>query len=355
MPDRTSRYLRRAAPGTHGRCPRSRAPRRRSCCQPACSASSRTTRSRSARGRTSSASGSRALAATLAAVALTIVGARRNDGRTVLLGTAFTVMAALLALHGLATPGIILAYNGLVGFTGGPRRCRSAAPCSRSRLCPSLRRPRGVAASWCSRPVLLVAIAGSGPRACSDPSLLNGIPQARRPDRARRARGVAVVFYGVLLLRARADLPAHAAPGRPRRRRRAGLAAGAPCRRRCCSRGPTSAGGSATCSSSSGILAVGVQVALDLRRSAQSRPLSGDLRAAELVAEEEAFLGARVRALDPAPRREGRVDRGAHAPGGDARRPGRRGARPPATPPARSWRSAGCSTTSASSGSPTRS
>jgi len=47
----------------------------------------------------------------------------------------------------------------------------------------------------------------------------------------------------------------------------------------------------------SGIVAVGVQVALDLRRSAQSRPLSGDLRAAELVAQEEAFLGARVRAL----------------------------------------------------------
>ena len=39
------------------------------------------------------------------------------------------------------------------------------------------------------------------------------------------------------------------------------------------------------------------QVALDLLRSAQSRPLSGDLLAAELVAEEEAFLGARVRAL----------------------------------------------------------
>ena len=59
-----------------------------------------------------------ALAATAAAIAPTIAGARRRDGRTVLLGTAFTVMAALLALHGLATPGIILGYNGLVGFTG---------------------------------------------------------------------------------------------------------------------------------------------------------------------------------------------------------------------------------------------
>jgi HD-GYP domain-containing protein (c-di-GMP phosphodiesterase class II) len=47
----------------------------------------------------------------------------------------------------------------------------------------------------------------------------------------------------------------------------------------------------------SGIVVVGIQVALDLQRSAQSRPLSGDLSAEELVAEEEAFLGARVRAL----------------------------------------------------------
>ena len=46
-----------------------------------------------------------------------------------------------------------------------------------------------------------------------------------------------------------------------------------------------------------GIIIVGTAVAVDLHRSVQSRPLVGDLRAAELVAEEEAFLGARVHAL----------------------------------------------------------
>src|SRR5581483_12214803 len=46
-----------------------------------------------------------------------------------------------------------------------------------------------------------------------------------------------------------------------------------------------------------GIALVGVPVAADLRRAAASRPLTGDLSAAELVAEEEAYLGARVRAL----------------------------------------------------------
>jgi putative nucleotidyltransferase with HDIG domain len=47
-----------------------------------------------------------------------------------------------------------------------------------------------------------------------------------------------------------------------------------------------------------GIAIVGIPVAIDLRRSAaRSRPLLGDLRGAELVAEEEAFLGSHVRAL----------------------------------------------------------
>src|SRR5207248_3039460 len=46
-----------------------------------------------------------------------------------------------------------------------------------------------------------------------------------------------------------------------------------------------------------GILAVGIPVALDLARSVQSRPLSGDLHASELVLAEEAFLGSHVRAL----------------------------------------------------------
>ena len=36
-----------------------------------------------------------------------------------LVGTAFTAMAALLSLHGLATPGVILGFNGLVALSGG--------------------------------------------------------------------------------------------------------------------------------------------------------------------------------------------------------------------------------------------
>jgi HD-GYP domain-containing protein (c-di-GMP phosphodiesterase class II) len=46
-----------------------------------------------------------------------------------------------------------------------------------------------------------------------------------------------------------------------------------------------------------GILVVGIAVAVDLARAAQSRPLVGDLTASELVAAEDLFLGSQVRAL----------------------------------------------------------
>jgi putative nucleotidyltransferase with HDIG domain len=46
-----------------------------------------------------------------------------------------------------------------------------------------------------------------------------------------------------------------------------------------------------------GIAVVGASLVFDLRRGRRSRALVGDLRAAEIVASEEAYLGARVRAL----------------------------------------------------------
>jgi HD-GYP domain-containing protein (c-di-GMP phosphodiesterase class II) len=46
-----------------------------------------------------------------------------------------------------------------------------------------------------------------------------------------------------------------------------------------------------------GIAVVGASTAYDLRRGRRSRPLVGDLRAREIVVSEEAYLGARVRAL----------------------------------------------------------
>jgi hypothetical protein len=235
-----------------------------------------------------------ALAATGAAVALTIAGARRNDGRTVLLGTAFTVMAALLALHGLATPGIILPYNGLVGFTGAATLPIGGAVLALSAL-PSLRRPRGVRRLLALQAVLLVAIAALGTICMLHPSLLNGVPKPGDPV-AYAALSVAALFYGVLLLRAERTYRL------TRRRGDLGVVVGLVW---LLAAVPPAMLLTYTdlgwwfghLLELSGIVVVGVQVALDLQRSAQSRPLSGDLSAAELVAEEEAFLGARVRAL----------------------------------------------------------
>ena len=59
-----------------------------------------------------------ALVATAAAVALTTAGARAGDARTVVVGGGFSVMAALLAVHGLVTPGVLVGQNGVIALTG---------------------------------------------------------------------------------------------------------------------------------------------------------------------------------------------------------------------------------------------
>jgi HD domain len=238
--------------------------------------------------------GCTAVVATAAAVALTIAGARRGDGRTVLLGTAFTVMAALLALHGLATPGIILPYNGLVGFTGAATLPIGGAVLALSAL-PSLRRPRGITRLLVLQGALVAAIVGLGTWGMLEPEILNGIPEPG-DSIALGALAVACLFYGVLILRAlrtflltrrRGDLAVVVGV--------AWLTAAVP---------PAMLFtyldlgwwlGHAF--ELVGIVLVGIPVAADLRRAAESRPLSGDLSAAELVAKEEAYLGSQVRAL----------------------------------------------------------
>jgi hypothetical protein len=235
-----------------------------------------------------------ALAATGAAVALTIAGACRNDGRTVLLGTAFTVMAALLALHGLSTPGIILPYNGLVGFTGAATLPIGGAVLALSAL-PALRRPRNIRRLLVLEGLLVVAILALGTAGMLDPHLADDVPKPGDPL-ALAALGVAVAFYLLLLFRAMRTFLLT--------RRRLDLMAGI---------------GIVWLTAAvppallltyqdlgwwlghlfelTGIVLVAIPVATDLRRTAESRPLSGDLSAAELVAKEEAYLGSRVRAL----------------------------------------------------------
>jgi putative nucleotidyltransferase with HDIG domain len=235
-----------------------------------------------------------ALAAALAAIALSIGGIKRGDGRVVLVGTGFTVMAALLAIHGLATPGVIVGMNGVIAFTGGATLPVGGAVLALSAL-PALRRPHGIRALVVLQIVSVVAILTLGIVGMAFPSTVPSMPQPGSPS-AVAALVIGIVFYGLLTLR---SLKTYLLT-----RRTAdlfvviGIA------------WLTAALPPALLLSFTdlgwwlghgfelvGIVLVGATVAADLQRSAQSRPLVGDLRARELVAQEETFLGTRVRAL----------------------------------------------------------
>ncbi len=82
------------------------------------------------------------LLAASCAIAMSVIGARRNDGRAVWTGMAFSVIATIL-IHGLATPGVILPNNGLVRVAGALNLSICGAILAASGL-PMLRRPRRV-------------------------------------------------------------------------------------------------------------------------------------------------------------------------------------------------------------------
>ena len=53
-----------------------------------------------------------------ASVTMSVIAMRREDVHALWLGMGFSVMATLLVIHALATPGIILPANGLVQLAG---------------------------------------------------------------------------------------------------------------------------------------------------------------------------------------------------------------------------------------------
>ncbi len=233
--------------------------------------------------------------ATAAALALTVAGARQQDGRAVLVGVAFSVMAALLFLHGLTTPFVWFDMNGVVALTGGLTIPVGGAILALSAL-PAVARPGAV------RPLLwllaasVVAILGLGLAALVDPALVPGVPEARSWE-AWTLLAVGLLFYGILALRALRTyrlthrggdlsvaigivwLAAAMIPALTQDYWNIGwwIAHGLEL---------------------AGIALVAFPVALDLKRgAAQSRPLAGDISAVQLVLHEEAFLGSHVRAL----------------------------------------------------------
>ena len=232
--------------------------------------------------------------AAVAAIALTVVGARRNDGRTVLLGTAFTVMTALLAVHGLATPGILVGETGVIAVAGAAVLPVGAAVLALSAL-PSLRRPSAVRRLLVLQVVLVGAILTFGAIGLFAPDSLPSVPESG--STAAKTLMVAGFFFF-------AWPAARAARTFALTRRLADLSvllgitwlAVALYPQLMMNYGEIGwwAGHALELV---GVVLVGAPVALDLWRSTQSRALVGDFKAADLVRAEEAFLGPRIHAL----------------------------------------------------------
>jgi len=235
-----------------------------------------------------------ALVAAAAALGLTVVGARRSDTRTVLVGTAFAVMASLLALHGFSTPGVWFGNNGVVAITGGATLPAGAIVLVFSVL-PLPRVLRNVVPFLLVEAMLLATILGLGVSALIWPSLLPAVPAPGGRD-ALALLAVGMLAFGLVTLRAvrtflltRRVLDLVVAVG---------LVWLATALVPALTMDYTQLGwwiGHEV--ELDGILVIGVAVAIDLARAAQSRPLAGDLTAAELVASEDLFLGSQVRAL----------------------------------------------------------
>jgi hypothetical protein len=235
-----------------------------------------------------------ALTAALAAVALTIQGARRGDGRTVLVGTAFSVMASLLAIHGLATPGVLIGDNGVIAFTGGATLPVGAAVLALTAL-PALRRPKSVRPLILLQVVLLAAVITLGAVGMLVPSSVPNVPAPGSPE-AVSALLIGLALFGLLAARAlRTFLLTRRVADLVVAIGILWLASALPPAMMLdyMQLGWWMGHGFELL----GIVVVAVPVALDLSRSAQSRPLVGDVCGADLVQAEEAFLGSHVRAL----------------------------------------------------------
>jgi HD-GYP domain-containing protein (c-di-GMP phosphodiesterase class II) len=235
-----------------------------------------------------------ALVAAAAALGLTVVGARRSDTRTVLVGTAFAVMASLLALHGLSTPGVWFGNNGVIALTGGATLPAGALILALSVL-PLPRVMQSVRSLLILEGLLLTVVLALGFSALVWPSLVPSVP-APNSAAAMALLLVGLAAYGLLALRALRTflltqrmldlvvvvglvwLATALVPALTMDYSQLGWWIGHEVEL-------------------DGILLVGIAVAIDLARAAQSRPLAGDLRGADLVAAEDIFLGSHVRAL----------------------------------------------------------
>ena len=232
--------------------------------------------------------------AVAASVAMSIIAMRRNDVHALWLGMGFSVMATLLVIHALATPGIFLPANGLVQIAGALNLPIGGTILAASGL-SVLRRPRHIklllglqlavvgelaligGLILVSAPVIPFVPSPSSIEANvifalgASPLVLLAWRAARTHLLTRRPADL-IVAHGVVWLIAAQYALLHFTM------MQAGFWA-------------------AHVLEVGGIGMVAIPAALDLRHAVSSRPLAGDLRASDLVEHEEAFLGGRVRAI----------------------------------------------------------
>jgi HD-GYP domain-containing protein (c-di-GMP phosphodiesterase class II) len=238
--------------------------------------------------------GGSALVAALASIVLTVIGARHRDGRTVLVATAFSAMAALLLLHGIASPGVIVGMNGVVALSGALTLPFGAAVLALSGFA-AFRGPRAIRPLVVLQAGILVGTLALGIAGLVDPHLVPSVPQVGSPA-ALTLVVVSLALFAFLILR---SLDTYVLT---QRRSDAAVVVG------------LAFLAAALVGALDyeyfelgwwlghgfeivGLVLVGAAVVLDMRRADQSRPLTGGLAAERLVAAEETFLGTRVRAL----------------------------------------------------------
>jgi HD-GYP domain-containing protein (c-di-GMP phosphodiesterase class II) len=221
-------------------------------------------------------------------------GARTRDARAVIAGGAFAAMTLLMGFHGLATPGVILGPNGLVALAGGAALPVGAALLALAAV-PELRRPARLRYIVTGLVLFLSAIIAAGTAAMVWPERVPTLPQYGSRD-AIAFMLVGLGLYAVVLPRV---VRTYALT---RRLADVVVAVGVVWLAAALVPALMFDPGSwawwlGHALEFAGVILVGLPVALDVHRGRPSRPLSGDLPVADLVAAEEAFLGPRVRAL----------------------------------------------------------
>jgi putative nucleotidyltransferase with HDIG domain len=232
--------------------------------------------------------------AALSSVALMIAGFRRRETRAVVAGGAFAAMTLILLMHGLATPGVIIGPNGVVKVAGGLALPVGGAILTLAAL-PALRGPRHLRAVALGLVALLVLIAALGAVGFLFPQDVPSVPGYESPE-AIALLAVGTLFFAIVASRAVRTFALTRRPG--------DLVVVVGIVWLGMALVPvlvldpfTWVWWTGHALELLGVTLVGVPVALDVHRGRPSHPLVGDLGAAELVAEEEAFLGARVRVL----------------------------------------------------------